>query len=85
MYAAIAFLILAWLFGKNVFRAIRWLVFGSIFAIIGLFVLAQFLPDPPKPTAAVVAPTPRPNYGFSPTGVSVWSTKRQFLAQVTDP
>jgi hypothetical protein len=40
-------------------------VFGVIFAIIGVFIVVQFLPEPPKPAAQVeAAPTPRPNYGF---------------------
>jgi hypothetical protein len=55
---AIVFLILVAIFGLNVFRVVRWGVFGGIFAIIGLFILAQFLPVPK--TAAQVTPTPSP-------------------------
>jgi hypothetical protein len=48
----------------NAFRVVKWLVFGGIFAIIGLFIVAQFLLAP-KPAAQVeAAPTRRPKHGF---------------------
>jgi hypothetical protein len=83
MYAAaIIFLVLAWIFGRHVFRVVRWLVFGSVFALIGLFVLAQVLPLPePKPTAAEAAPTPRPDYGFVKEVVEPSPTPKVLTAQ----
>jgi hypothetical protein len=44
--AEIIFLILVAIFGLNVFRIVRWVVFGGIFAITGLFILAQFCLHP---------------------------------------
>jgi hypothetical protein len=40
----IIFLLLVAVFGMRVFTAVRWLVFGVIFAIIGLVIFAQFFP-----------------------------------------
>jgi len=61
MYAAaIVSLILVWLFGRHVFRAVWWIFIAGILGIIGLLVLGAMLPDQPKPKAAAVTPTARP-------------------------
>jgi hypothetical protein len=57
-WPAIIFLILVWLFGRNVFRAIWWIIGLGILAIVGLAWFGSTLPDQPKPAA--VAPTPTP-------------------------
>jgi hypothetical protein len=44
--------------GRNVFRAIWWIIGLGILAIVGLAWLGSTLPDQPKP--ATVAPTPTP-------------------------
>lgn len=65
--AAIIFLTLVAIFGRNAFRAI-WCIIGlGILAIVGLAWFGSTLPDQPKPKAAAVAPTPTPKlleYGF---------------------
>jgi hypothetical protein len=55
-WAAIVFLLLVWLFGRNAFRAIWWIIGLGILGIIGLAWFGSTLPDQPKPAA--VAPTP---------------------------
>ena len=64
-WAAIIFLTLVAIFGRNAFRAI-WCIIGlGILAIVAWF--GSTLPDQPKPKAAAVAPTPTPKlleYGF---------------------
>jgi hypothetical protein len=62
MYAAaILFLILVAIFGRNVFRAIWWIFIAGILAIIGLAWIGSMLPDQPKPkAAAAVTPTTAP-------------------------
>jgi hypothetical protein len=78
----IVFLILVGTFGLNIFRILRWVVFGGIFAIIGLLILAQFLPAPPKPVARVEpAPKPRPNYGFMKEAGEPSPTPKVFTQQ----
>jgi hypothetical protein len=64
--AAIVFLLLVAVFGLRVFTAVRWLVFGGIFVLIVLFVVAQFVPAP-KPAAEVTpSPTPGPQVVLLP-------------------
>jgi hypothetical protein len=64
--AAIIFLMLLAIFGLNVFRITRWLVFGGILVLIVLFVVAEFVP-PPKPAAQVTpSPTPGPQVVLLP-------------------
>ena len=64
--AAIIFLMLLAIFGLNVFRITRWLVFGGILVLIVLFVVAQFVPAP-KPAAEVTpSPTPGPQVVLLP-------------------
>jgi hypothetical protein len=59
-WAAILFLILVAIFGRNVFKAIWWIIGLAIPAIIGLAWLGSTLPDQPKP-----APAPKLlEYGF---------------------
>jgi hypothetical protein len=59
-WAAIVFLILVWLFGRNVFRAIWWIFGLGILAIVGLAWFGSTLPDQPKPKATAMTPTPTP-------------------------
>jgi hypothetical protein len=64
-WSAILFLILVAIFGRNVFRAIWWIIGLGILGIIGLAWFGSTLPDQPK--LAAVAPTPTPallEYGF---------------------
>jgi hypothetical protein len=55
-WAAILFLILVAIFGRNAFRAIWWIIGLGILAIVGLAWFGSTLPDQPK--SAAVAPTP---------------------------
>jgi hypothetical protein len=73
MYAAaILFLILFWLFGRNVFKAIWWIIGPGILGIIGPAWFGSTLPDQPAPKledAAAVTPAPSATpalleYGF---------------------
>jgi hypothetical protein len=58
-WAAILFLILVAIFGRNVFRAI-WRIIGlAILALVGLVWLGSTLPDQPKPAAVDPTPTPK--------------------------
>lgn len=62
LLATIVFLILAWIFGRYTFAAIRWIVLLAILGLIGAFVLAQFTEPPVNTSGDMITstPTPRP-------------------------
>jgi hypothetical protein len=63
-WPAILFLILVAIFGRNVFRAIWWIIGPAILAIVGLAWFGSTLPDQPK--RAAVDPTPTTNCSNMP-------------------